>query len=327
MALRPDRASSYNNVLTAADGGVANVEGSATDAEVTGLDERGHLVHTNHYVCDRMLPFEGDPEYADALRGPLRARPGSCWPPQPPGSVTMDGLHAMLADHEGAPDSICRHPDGDRTTETAFWCVADVTDGVIAFGRGNPCDSVAQEYRFARLRRPEAQPQRRARGVVARHVGRRSSRRRWPPPDRRRAARSARTRSVQPVRGGAVQRRPPVRLPCVRVRAGARATRPRSRCCEALAALCNAVPVIHPVPAASTSAPRARSRRGHVGPAEERREVQRREAVARARVHRRRIFLEQLGQPVRVAERRRLEDVERARGAQRSARRVRGPCR
>ena len=39
MALRTDRASSYNNVLTSFDGGVANVEGSATDAEVTGLDD------------------------------------------------------------------------------------------------------------------------------------------------------------------------------------------------------------------------------------------------------------------------------------------------
>jgi isopenicillin-N N-acyltransferase like protein len=35
MALRADRASSYNNVLTSVSGDVANVEGSATDAEVT----------------------------------------------------------------------------------------------------------------------------------------------------------------------------------------------------------------------------------------------------------------------------------------------------
>ncbi|MEX0983545.1 MAG: C45 family peptidase [Actinomycetota bacterium] len=148
MALRPDRASSYNNVLTSADGGVANVEGSATDAEVTGLDEDGHLVHTNHYVCERMLPYEGDPAYAK--RSAMRYERGrALLAAQPPGSVTMDALHAMLADHEGAPDSICRHPEGDSTTETAFWCVADVTDGAIRYGRGNPCDSVTQEYAFA----------------------------------------------------------------------------------------------------------------------------------------------------------------------------------
>jgi isopenicillin-N N-acyltransferase like protein len=147
MALRSDRASSYNNVLTAADGSVANVEGSATDAEVTGLDEEGHLVHTNHYVCERMLPFEGDLDYAP--RSQTRYDRGrALLAAQPPGSITMDGLQAMLADHEGAPDSICRHPQGEATTETAFWCVADVTAGTVRFGRGNPCDSMAQEYVF-----------------------------------------------------------------------------------------------------------------------------------------------------------------------------------
>jgi len=147
MSLRPDRASSYNNVLTSADGGVANVEGSATDAEVTGLDDRDHLVHTNHYVCDRMLGYEGDPAYA--VRSQRRFDRGRALLREAePGTITMDGLRTMLADHDGAPDSLCRHPQGDTRTETAFWCVADVTDGVVRFGRGNPCDSVEQTYRF-----------------------------------------------------------------------------------------------------------------------------------------------------------------------------------
>jgi hypothetical protein len=56
----------------------------------------------------------------------------------------------MLSDHERAPDSLCRHPErsGDGS-KTVFWCVADVTDRRITFGRGNPCDSVAQRYVFA----------------------------------------------------------------------------------------------------------------------------------------------------------------------------------
>lgn len=149
MSLRPDRASSYNNVLTSADGGVANVEGSATDAEVTGLDDTDHLAHTNHYVCDRMRPYEGDPDYAvhsqvryDRARELLAA--------QPPGSITMDALRTMLADHETRPDSLCKHPElGTPTSKTVFWCVADVTEGRVVFGRGNPCDSLAQEYVFS----------------------------------------------------------------------------------------------------------------------------------------------------------------------------------
>jgi isopenicillin-N N-acyltransferase-like protein len=149
MSLRPDRASSYNNVLTAADGGVANVEGSATDAEVTGLDDADHLVHTNHYVCDRMLPFEGDPEYA-ARSATRYDRGRELLAAEAPATITMDRMRELLSDHETAPDSICRHPKPDETTsKTVFWCVADVTDGVIRFGRGNPCDSVAQEYVFA----------------------------------------------------------------------------------------------------------------------------------------------------------------------------------
>jgi isopenicillin-N N-acyltransferase-like protein len=70
---------------------------------------------------------------------------------QPPASITETTLRTVLSDHEGAPDSICRHPaPGDaEASKTVFWCIADVTDGRITFGRGNPCDSVAQDYAFA----------------------------------------------------------------------------------------------------------------------------------------------------------------------------------
>jgi isopenicillin-N N-acyltransferase-like protein len=148
-ALRPDRASSYNNVLTSAEGGVANVEGSATDAEITGLDDDGHLAHTNHYVCDRMLPYEGDPDYAEHSNTRYeRAR--QLLAGESPASITMGRMRELLADHETKPDSICKHPEfGTPNSKTVFWCVADVTDGVIRYGRGNPCDSIEQEYRFA----------------------------------------------------------------------------------------------------------------------------------------------------------------------------------
>jgi isopenicillin-N N-acyltransferase-like protein len=147
-ALRHDRASSYNNVLAAADGSVVNVEGSATAAELTEPDADGHLVHTNHYVCDSMLGYEGDPDYAERSA----VRYGRAWEllsAAAPGSVDAPMLRTILSDHEHAPDSICRHADGDRTSVTCFWCIADVTEGAITFGRGNPCDSIAQEFAFA----------------------------------------------------------------------------------------------------------------------------------------------------------------------------------
>jgi isopenicillin-N N-acyltransferase like protein len=149
-SLRPDRASSYNNVLTSADGRAVNVEGSATDVELTGFDDDDHLVHTNHYVCERMRPYEGDPGYAEHSN--VRYERGrALLAAQPAGTVTVEGLRGLLADHETRPDSLCRHPEfGTPDSKTVFWCVADVTERRIEFGRGNPCDSVAQTYAFGR---------------------------------------------------------------------------------------------------------------------------------------------------------------------------------
>jgi isopenicillin-N N-acyltransferase-like protein len=150
-ALRHDRASSYNNVIVSSSGDAIDVEGSATDAELVEPDERGHLVHTNHYVCERMVRYEGDPDYVpnsaaryDRARGLLAAAA--------PGTIDAAMLRTFLADHEGGPDALCRHPeryDGSGTSATAFWCIADVGDMSIAFGRGNPCDSVEQEHHLA----------------------------------------------------------------------------------------------------------------------------------------------------------------------------------
>ncbi|MGZ8626578.1 MAG: C45 family autoproteolytic acyltransferase/hydrolase [Actinomycetota bacterium] len=157
-ALRHDRASSYNHVLVTAEGKVVNVEGSATDAELTGPDERGHLVHTNHYVCERMLRYEGDPAYAvHSSRRYTRAAElfTSC----EPGTVTAATLRAFLSDHVGAPDCLCRHAepgDGPDRSVTTFWWVADLTAGRLSFGRGTPCDSLEQEHRFEPAREPAA---------------------------------------------------------------------------------------------------------------------------------------------------------------------------
>lgn len=150
-ALREDRASSYNNVVVSRTGEVVNVEGSATDAELTGPDDHGTLVHTNHYVCERMTRYEGDPSYVPHSGARYR-RARELLSSAEPGSVTVQRLREMLSDHEGAPDCLCRHPErwGDTPmgSATAFWCVADVSRMRVVFGRGNPCDSVAQEYAF-----------------------------------------------------------------------------------------------------------------------------------------------------------------------------------
>jgi hypothetical protein len=152
MALRPDRASSYNTVFAHRDGRVVNVEGSAGDAELTGLSAAGTLAHTNHYACERMLRYEGDPAYAvrSAVRlgRALELLDGADGAGPARGSITPAFLREALADHETTP-SICRHDDGTGTSVTVFWCVADVTAGEISLGRGRPCEDGGGAYRFA----------------------------------------------------------------------------------------------------------------------------------------------------------------------------------
>jgi isopenicillin-N N-acyltransferase-like protein len=148
-ALHPERASSYNNIFAHRDGEVVNIEGSATDSVTTTLSTAGTLVHTNHYVCEPMLGYEGDPEYAELSairfsRGVQLLEEASAQP----GTITEEHLIEMLSDHANAPDSLCRHPSPGRSSVTVFWCVTNVTTGQVTFGRGNPCDSVAQDFHF-----------------------------------------------------------------------------------------------------------------------------------------------------------------------------------
>lgn len=137
--LHPARASSYNWVFAHRDEGALNVEGSATQAGIDEPGADGFLAHTNHYARPDMEAFERSDFVADSTRRLERARElaGN-------EALTVDGLRAALADHE----ALCRHGDGAKVVKTVFWCVADVTAGEVTYGRGNPCDSTAQVYRF-----------------------------------------------------------------------------------------------------------------------------------------------------------------------------------
>ncbi len=144
-ALHPRRASSYANLLSHRTDGVVCVEGSATEAELLRPSAAGTLAHTNHYVGERMLRFEADPGYA--RRSAVRYRRALRW--LATGDITPTHLRRALSDHADAPDSLCRHVGAGSETKTVFWCIADVTTGDIAYGRGNPCTSGEQRYAFA----------------------------------------------------------------------------------------------------------------------------------------------------------------------------------
>ena len=138
--LHPARASSYNWVFAHRDDGALNVEGSATRAGIDEPGTDGFLAHTNHYARPDMEAFESSEHLDSSCRRLERARELARGE-----GFTVSSLRAALADHE----ALCRHGEGAKVVKTVFWCVADVTAGEVTYGRGNPCDSVAQTYRFA----------------------------------------------------------------------------------------------------------------------------------------------------------------------------------
>ncbi len=142
-SLHPARASAYNWVLAHSDGRAANVEASATSV---GLDEPGadgFVVHTNHYAREDMRGFERPGDYESSCARLDRARALAAGD-----GFTVERLREILSDHENGRNAICRHGDAPRDVKTVFWCVADVTAGEVTYGRGNPCDSEPQVYRF-----------------------------------------------------------------------------------------------------------------------------------------------------------------------------------
>jgi isopenicillin-N N-acyltransferase like protein len=140
--LHPARASSYNWVLAHPVGGAIDIEGSATDAELIAPNGQGRLAHTNHYVHARMAVYEQE---TSIVGSQVRWRRAQQLLDEP--RATSEDLQTALADHENSPDSLCRH---EGAIKTVFWCVADLGAGEIRYGRGNPCDSETQVYRFER---------------------------------------------------------------------------------------------------------------------------------------------------------------------------------
>ena len=152
QAIRPDRASSYNNVLADRYGDVANVEGSATDVEITHLDEDDHLTHTNHYVSERMRGYEGDPEYA--VRSDVRfCRARDLLADQAAGSVTPEVLRSILSDHENPERGLPPSRVGPRDVEDRVLVHRGRDRGAGAVRPREPLRLDGPGVRLRRLRR------------------------------------------------------------------------------------------------------------------------------------------------------------------------------
>jgi len=138
--LLPQRASSYNNIISDANVEVYSVEGSATDCEPIYMEE-DILAHANHYLSLPMRRFEADRNniggsvirYNRALRL-LREHYGQLSP---------ELFQKLLADHVNYPASICKH---GFESVTVFSIIIKLNELQAWIGRGRPCQTTYFRY-------------------------------------------------------------------------------------------------------------------------------------------------------------------------------------
>jgi isopenicillin-N N-acyltransferase-like protein len=148
-ALPADRGSSFNNIVCSKDGELYALEGSATAFEAL-YGEDGWLVHTNHYLGERMLRFERNPQ--EKLCSILRYNRARKLLSAALGRVTPETIMKIQRDHLSRPDSICRHANPKDTeadrTKTLFGSIVDLAVGEVYVSGSTPCET---EYRVFRL--------------------------------------------------------------------------------------------------------------------------------------------------------------------------------
>ena len=120
--------------------------GDAFTVETTATPEsllEGPGPHTNHYLDPSLAqlgsePSEGSLSRYERLLDLLDER-------QP---ETPEDVMELLADHKGAPNSVCLHPDpeqGDEASAVLFSAVFDVDAGRMWVAGGNPCREPYEE--------------------------------------------------------------------------------------------------------------------------------------------------------------------------------------
>jgi isopenicillin-N N-acyltransferase-like protein len=131
----PGRAGGYAHVLASTTERVA-VETSATNEHVL----RDVVAHTNHYLS---TPPEGTRPPSTGSESRLH-RALQLLNETPPG--TIEECAAMLADHQGTPQSICLHEEGHAAEATVFGMVCDVATGRMIVSDGPPCMGRWEEF-------------------------------------------------------------------------------------------------------------------------------------------------------------------------------------
>ena len=153
-ATLPNKQESDNNIVADKNGQIYDIEGSATDFElIYGID--GYVVHTNHYVTQKMRKYESD--FRDDFNSVRRHMCSVCRYNRVRSllreseEISLQRVMEILRDHVNSPYSICRHVDetvevGGYRPKTIFSSVVDLTAEEMWVCHGNPCSGEYHRY-------------------------------------------------------------------------------------------------------------------------------------------------------------------------------------
>ena len=125
--------SAANAVISDAQGNVGNVEVRPEGMAIFEDDHADWIVHANHYLTPAFAGYETNslPDSCprlDRMRQLIKEK----W-----GSVSVDALKSMLADHKGDPGGICRHGAAGMHSISGY--IAEPAKRRIHVRRGHGC--------------------------------------------------------------------------------------------------------------------------------------------------------------------------------------------
>lgn len=138
------------NVMLASPEGPADLEVTVDEVRVLRDDGNSIVTHTNHCLHPELLAI--NQEFPELIQSYARKSRIDLLLNAAPGSLTLEHLKAALADHEGHPCSICRHPNDDPVLgfwRSVFSVIMEPEAGLMHVSRGNPCSAPYETYRLS----------------------------------------------------------------------------------------------------------------------------------------------------------------------------------
>ena len=141
---------SANYVIGSASEGIVDVETSPVGSRRIPCAPDATLVHANHFLDPNALGVKETWRTWPATTFRRQERLETLLAATRP--LSVDAVETALRDHEGGSFALCRHPDMElpepQRIHTAFSAVIDLTDGVLRYTEGPPCESQPVEARL-----------------------------------------------------------------------------------------------------------------------------------------------------------------------------------